>query len=111
MRSADFVEKRKFKRLGLSLPTRIRYDSDSGKQEVQEGVTLNVSFNGAYISEIKLKNIKDKDTINISLSVPREETRDFPFSRLIGKAKVVRVEEEGVAVEFDEDISRLFVAN
>ena len=81
MRSADFVEKRKFKRLGLSLPTRIRYDSDSGKQEVQEGVTLNVSFNGAYISEIKLKNIKDKDTINISLSVPREETRDFPFSR------------------------------
>ena len=111
MRSADFVEKRKFKRLGLSLPARIRYGLSSGKQEVQEGVTLNISFNGAYVSEINLKNIKDKDTINISLSVPREEARDFPFSRLIGKAKVVRVEEEGVAVEFNEDISRLFVAN
>lgn len=111
MRSGDFLEKRKFKRLDLSLPTRIRYSLNSGKQEAQEGITLNVSYNGVYLININLKNIKDQDTVNLSLSVPREETRDFPFSRLTGKAKVVRVEEDGVALEFDEQMSRLFVAN
>lgn len=111
MRSSDFVEKRKFKRLDLSLPTRVRYNLNGVKEKVQEGFTLNVSFNGAYIVNININDIKAGDNINVLLSVPRDDTRDFPFSRLAGKAKVVRVDENGVAVEFNENISRLFVAN
>ena len=111
MRVGDFVEKRKFKRLDLSLPMKIRRLSDTGKEEVQDGVTVNVSFNGAYVIDINIKSIKPEDKINISLSVPRDDVRDFPFSRIVGKARVVRVEKDAIAVEFGKDMNRLFVAN
>ena len=110
MKTGNFAEKRRSKRLDLSLPVNIRYASGDGEKALK-GITINVSFNGAYLTDINLENIKPEDKINISISVPRDDTRDFPFSRLIGKAKVVRVNDEGVAVDFDEDISRLFVAN
>jgi len=111
MRSSDLVEKRRFKRLDLSLPTELRRLSEEGKGESGEGKTLNVSYNGAYVINISLKNIKPNDILNISLSVPRDEARDFPFSRIVGKARVVRVDKDGFALEFGEDINRLFIAN
>lgn len=111
MKRGGFVERRQFKRLDLSLPMTLRRDSGAGKEEEQEGVTLNVSYNGAYVADIEIRDIKLQDTLRISLSVPRDDSRDFPFSRLVGKARVVRVEKDGIALEFGEDISRLFVAN
>jgi hypothetical protein len=111
MRTGEFVEKRRFKRLDMSLPTELRHFSSEGKEESLEGNTLNVSYNGVYVIDISVKNIKANDTLNISLSVPRDETRDFPFSRIAGKARVARIEKNGVALEFSEDINRLFVAN
>ena len=111
MRASDFVEKRRFKRLGLALPITIRRTSGDGKEEVYDGITINVSFNGACVEEINIPAIKHEDKLNISLSVPRDEARDFPFSRLIGKARVVRVDKDGVALEFMEDMNRLFVAS
>ena len=111
MRGVDFNEKRKSRRLDLSIPMSIRHKSDNGKEKTQEGLTINVSYNGAYLVDISLKDINPKDKINISLSVPRDDARDFPFSRVIGKANVVRVDKEGVALEFGDEVSRLFVAN
>lgn len=111
MRGGGFVEKRRSKRLDLSLPMRIKCISGDGKEKVQEGLTININFSGAYVGDINIKGISANDSINISLSVPRDDTRDFPFSRIVGKAKVVRVEKDGIALEFNEDISRLFVAN
>lgn len=111
MRASDFQEKRRFKRLDLSLPMRIRRTSGSGKEDVHEGVTINVSYNGAYVVDINIKSIKPQDNLKISLSVPRDDSRDFPFSRVTGEAKVVRVDKDAVALEFSEDINRLFVAN
>ncbi len=111
MRTGDFVEKRQFKRLDLSLPMILKRVSASGKDNEQEGVTLNVSYNGAYVADIEIKNINVHDTLRISLSVPRDDTRDFPFSRVTGKAEVVRVEKDAIALEFSGDINRLFVAN
>ncbi|MBU4312604.1 MAG: PilZ domain-containing protein [Candidatus Omnitrophica bacterium] len=111
MRAGEFSEKRQFKRLDLSLPMILRRVSASGKDNEQEGVTLNVSYNGAYVADIEIKNIKPQDTLRISLSVPRDDARDFPFSRVTGKAMVARVEKDAIALEFSEDINRLFVAN
>jgi len=111
MKTGDFVEKRSFKRLDLTLPAELRCLTREGKREAQEGVTINVSYNGAYIGDITIRNIKTEDTLIVTLSVPRDEARDFPFSRITGKAKVVRVEKDGVALEFNEDINRLFIAN
>ena len=100
MRAGNFVEKRSFKRLDLSLPTELRRETRDGNWESQEGVTLNVSYNGAYVSDISNNNIKPEDTLAVSLSVPRDDARDFPFSRIAGKARVVRVEKDGIALEF-----------
>ena len=111
MRGADFVEKRRFKRLGLSLPMMLRRVTGSGKEEAVEAVTSNVSYNGAYITDIDLKNIGPNDNLHVSLSVPRDDARDFPFSRITGLARVVRAENGACALEFSEDVSRLFVAN
>lgn len=111
MKANDFVEKRSFKRLGLSLPMKLRRITEEGKEEIIEAVTSNVSYNGAYVTNIDSKNIKPNDNLQISLSVPRDETRDFPFSRITGKVRVVRVENETCGLEFSADISRLFVAN
>ena len=111
MRGADFVEKRRFKRLGLSLPMELRRVTKEGKGEVVEGVTSDVSYEGARVINIDLKNIKPNDSLHITLSVPRDESRDFPFSRITGNARVVRAEDEACGLEFSEDISRLFIAN
>ena len=110
MKVDDFVEKRRFKRLDLSLPMKIRRTLGNGKEEALDGLTANVSFNGAYVVDIYLTNINPEDKLNISITVPKDETRDFPFSRIAGKARVIRVEKDGIALEFVEDISRLFVA-
>lgn len=111
MKTGGFDEKRRSKRLDLSLPITVKRASGKEKAELHSAVTINVSYNGAYVVDIGLKNIKPEDHLNVSISVPREEARDFPFSRLTGKAKVVRVEKQGVALEFGEEMSRLFVAN
>jgi len=108
---SDFVEKRSSKRLNLSLPIKLRRVAEEGRGETVETVTSNVSYNGAYISNINLKNLKPDENLHITLSVPREEARDFPFSRLIGNARVVRTEKDACALEFNEGMSRLFIAN
>jgi len=111
MRVSDFIEKRKFKRLDLSLPMRLSRVTEQGKEETVEAVTSNVSYNGAQVIEINLKNIKPNDNLHIVISVPRDEARDFPFSRITGNAKVVRADKEACGLEFSEDVSRLFIAN
>ena len=111
MRGSDFVEKRRFKRLGLSLPMKLRRIADGGKAEAIDAVTVNVSYNGAYVIDIKLKDLRPHDKLHINLSVPRDDARDFPFSLITGNAEVMRVEKDGVGLEFNKDVSRLFVAN
>ena len=111
MKMGDFLEKRRFKRLGLSLPMKLRRVTEEGKGDIIEGITSNVSYEGAYVVNIDLRNIKPNDRLHITLSVPRDDARDFPFSRITGNARVVRSENEACALEFNEDVSRLFVAN
>ncbi|MFH1782748.1 MAG: PilZ domain-containing protein [Candidatus Omnitrophota bacterium] len=111
MKTGDFKEKRQFKRLQMAFPTKIKLIAENGEEKVFEGLTLDVSFNGAYVVNIHMENVNPEDSVNMSLAIPRDSTRDFPFSRIIGKARVVRVEKDAVALEFKEDVSRLFVAN
>ncbi|MDO8603113.1 MAG: PilZ domain-containing protein [Candidatus Omnitrophota bacterium] len=111
MKMSDFVEKRRSRRLNLSLPMVLRRLTGEGKEEVVEAVTSNVSYDGVCISDVDLKDIKPNDNLQITLSVPRDDSRDFPFSRIIGKARVVRAGMETYALEFSEDVSRLCIAN
>lgn len=111
MRESDFMEKRKFKRLDLSLPVKVKLATKENKEGAIEVITSNVSYNGAYIRNIDLTNIKPNDNLHITISVPRDEARDFPFSRISGNARVVRAEKETCAFEFSEEVSRLCIAN
>ena len=111
MKMGDFIEKRRSKRLGLSLPMMLRRVTEEGRGDAMEGITSNVSYEGACVRNIDLNNIKPNDRLHITLSVPRDEARDFPFSRITGNARVVRAENEACALEFSDDVSRLFVAN
>ena len=111
MRTSDFTEKRRFKRLDMSLPVILKHVSDDGKDQIIDGFTSDVSYNGAFVKDVTPKDIKPNDNLHISLTVPRDNTRDFPFSRFTGKANVARIEETGIALEFSEHMSRLFIAN
>ena len=108
---SDFVEKRRYKRLNLSLPMMLRRLTGEGKEEAIEAMTSNVSYDGVCVIDVDLKNIKPNDNLHITLSVPRDDSRDFPFSRITGKARVVRAEGETCGLEFSEDVSRLCIAN
>ncbi|MDP2911606.1 MAG: hypothetical protein Q8N76_04675, partial [Candidatus Omnitrophota bacterium] len=99
------------KRIPMSLPMKLRRVTESEKEETVEASTSNVSYNGAYLPDINTKGIKPNDNFHITFSVPRDEARDFPFSRITGNARVVRAEDDTCALEFSEDMSRLFVAN
>lgn len=111
MKAGDFMEKRKAKRFDLSLPITVKHITDEGKEKMLSCQTGNVSYGGAYVLDINIKDLKVNDSLQISLTVPREEARDFPFSRLAGSARVTRVQKDGIGVEFKEDVSRLFIAN
>ena len=111
MRPGIFAEKRKFERLSMSVPVTLKHVSDDGKEQLAEGVTSDVSYSGAFVKDLALKNLKSNDSLRVSLTVPRDSTRDFPFSRFTGKAKVVRLAKDGVALEFGEQMLRLFIAN
>lgn len=108
---SNFTEKRKFKRLDLTVPVRLRQALNNEKEEVGNGTSSNISYSGAYIRDINAGSIMPGDNLNIVISVPRVFTKEFPFSSLIGKARVVRIERDGIALEFNEDIHRLYVAN
>ena len=97
--------------MDLSLPIKLRRITEEGKKEAIETITSNVSYNGAYVIDRDLKNIKPNDKLHMTLSVSRDEARDFPFSRITGIAKVIRVEKEGCALEFSEHISRFCAAS
>ena len=115
-------EKRRYKRLELALPIEVRKISPPAELIFEEATTTNVSLSGAYFKTRIWKDVKPEEGVYISISVPREMRRYFPFSRLAGKAKVVRVEDlpgdeldslarQGLAIEFSsESISLAAVA-
>ncbi len=106
----NFTEKRKFKRLGLSLPVKLRQALSDGKEKTSNGISSNISYGGVYIKDINAAGMMPGDTLGISILVPRAFTKEFPFSRLIGKARVVRAEGNSAALEFNKDIHRLCIA-
>lgn len=107
----NFTEKRKFKRLKLSLPVQLRQFLNDGKEEVNNGVSSNISYSGVYIKDINAAGMIPGNSLNISILIPRAFAKEFPFSRLIGKAKVIRTEGGSAALEFNKDINRLLIAS
>ena len=81
-------EKRNFARLALHAKAHIHQDD----QEI-EGEVENVSMKGAFVTEVSQMGVNDV----VAFTIDYTPTRDL-------KAKVVRVTDKGIGLEFDRTL-------
>jgi len=117
------MERRRFRRAELDVPVSIR---SWGQEETGEAITgqvKNVSLAGVYCHVPAPSPLKPGQQVICSISVPPEQARWFPFSRVQGKGWVVRMDSVqtgrrageappdepllGVAVAFMPDVTAL----
>ena len=78
----------------------------------------NISLAGAYCTILPWRPLATDEVLAFSLSIPLEQQRAFPFSRLAGCGRVARAEELpqpdewgrkrwGLALEFGEEVMTL----
>ena len=103
-------ERRRHKRVALSISAMVKDPQDAQRLMFERASTVNISQGGAYLRTSDRPKINPGEKVNVHISIPRSEANIFPFSRLAGKAKVVRTEKEGMALKFDDDLIFLAVA-
>lgn len=116
------LERRQFRRAELDLPVTIRPLTPEGSaSESIVGQAKDVSLAGMYCYVTKPAPVASGDTILCSLSIPADHAKLFPFTRIAGKGRVLRVdgrprhgtdasgnsERAGVAVAFAADVTAL----
>ena len=114
----DQHERRRGKRANVQAPLLIRRPGTQPNEPPAEEVAENVSLGGAYFRTSRKEAYAVNDVVIASVSVPESYTRVFPFSRVAGRSRVVRVIEllgpeasgpaqVGVALEFHKDLTAL----
>ncbi len=113
-----YVDRRRARRMNVQAPLWIRQagsqSSDGSKQEL----TRNLGLAGVYFETNKPEGYQAGDVVIASVSIPEPETRRFPFTRLAGRGRIVRVIELsrsgptvemqfGIALEFAQDVTAL----
>jgi len=112
------VDRRRGRRIALEAPIRIRGIEGAQKAEFQDETSSNVSLAGLYFETERSVPFSRNDEVVASVAIPGPKTRDFPFTRLSGRGRIVRVEKlepsapgekarHGVAVEFGQDLTAL----
>ena len=108
-------ERRKHRRMNLLLSVEGRRRED-GWEVFERATTSDISLGGVSLKTSGFQGVRVDDVISVSVSVPRQLADKFPFSRIAGKARVVRVEEppppqkdevsaeRGIALEFAPDM-------
>ena len=111
------VERRRGRRAAVPAPLVIRRSGSQGSGARVEEQASNVSLAGVYFETTK--PYAPDEIVIASVSIPEpSQTRDFPFTRLAGRSRVVRVEELppedaggekrfGIALEFGSDVTAL----
>ena len=110
-------ERRRGRRIDLQVPLLIRR-TDASNETFDQQVTKNVSLAGVYFETDDHQTFTMNETVIASVSVPESHTREFPFTRLAGRGRVVRIKSlpsesdsgkkrPGIALEFGEDITAL----
>ena len=112
------VERRRGRRVSLEAPIHIRRLDAQQSGSVKEEVTKNVSLAGVYFETEHEQSYAVNDVITTSVAVPESKRREFPFTRLAGRSRVVRVSQllskartgpkrVGIALEFGDDLTAL----
>ncbi|MBI4355403.1 MAG: PilZ domain-containing protein [Candidatus Omnitrophica bacterium] len=114
-------ERRRHRRIDLTVPILTKPNTEVETQEFKGGVTKNLSLAGALFETGQYQLLSPDGLLTVSISIPREKARGFPFSRLAGRARIVRVNELAklddqspklleVALEFGKDLTVLTAA-
>ena len=117
MNTRGSVEKRRGQRAYVEAPILIRRTGGQGSSPREE-VTKNVSLAGVYFETEEGHPYTSDEMVMASVSIPEAHTRHFPFTRLAGRGRVVRIEEVpqqattgrkqfGIALEFSQDLTAL----
>ena len=115
------IDRRRHRRIDLTVPILARRSTDGTTAPFKQGVARNLSLAGVYFTTAGWHELEADEVMTISVSVPPEKVRNFPFSRLAGRGRVVRVDELakvasegptlfGIALEFGEDLTVLTAA-
>ena len=100
-------------------PLLIRRIGTESPGPFKEEVAKNVSLAGVYFETEEGKRYTLDDIVMVSVSIPEtHRSREFPFTRLAGRSRVVRVESLsdagasprkrfGIALEFGDDVTAL----
>ena len=92
----SFYERRGQRRIQLSVPAEFGKGS-GGKGELMyfsSGRSLDVSTSGVRLVTSEPGPFTPGEVLAVSIGIPWETRRVFPFSRIVGFARVVRVIEE-----------------
>ena len=111
------AERRRGRRVPLTVPLLIRQGDARQPHAFHEEVTRDLSLAGAYF-ETEQETYTVNDLVVPSVMISDVQTRTFPFTRLAGKSRVVRVDtlpqsgasgrkRFGVALEFGDDFTAL----
>ena len=112
------VERRRGRRVNVEAPLLIRRAGARKPEEVQKEVTQNISMAGVYFETERAGDYTLNDTVISSVAIPESKRREFPFTRVAGRSRVVRINELpqpaatgrkriGVALEFGDDVTAL----
>lgn len=126
MQRQDGVDRRRGRRVNLDAPVLVRRAEPAAAQPFQEHRTRNIGLTGLYFeTDAAIDHaFSVNDVVTASVSVPEGQRRDFPFTRLAGRGRVVRVTEipaqasaqpngtdqrkrVGIALEFAGDVTAL----
>jgi hypothetical protein len=112
------AERRRGRRANVTAALTIRRPGSSETQSFNEHPIENISLAGVYFETEQHDAFRVDDVVLASVSIPESDRREFPFTRVAGRSRVVRVRELppkdaegrkrfGIALEFGHDITAL----
>jgi len=117
MEQGTTIERRRGRRVLLHVPLLIRRVDQQGPSAPLTAVTRNLGLAGVYFETDAASALAVNEVVIASVSVPEAQRRVFPFTRMSGKSRVVRVEvldadqshptRIGVALEFGDEVTAL----
>jgi hypothetical protein len=110
------MERRRGRRVAIQAPLRVRRLGEQGPG--QEHPAQNISLAGVYFETDRPEGLALNEQVFASVAIPEAERRTFPFTRLAGRGRVVRIQELspeqsqdakrfGIALEFGQDVTAL----
>ena len=109
-------DRRRERRVAMKASLLLRRLGRTDPSESREITVENVSLGGLYFETDRPDGLVPNDQVLASVSIPETERREFPFARLAGRSRIVRVQELpsapgakrfGVALEFGRDATAL----